>query len=538
MKRFNLTLLILIIFLGFFLRVVDISNNPRALYGDELTIVYDAYALLLTGKDQTGQSFPLTFSMGAGRPAGYVYFSIPFVAIFGPNALGVRSLSILSGLGIILLLFFLGRRLSNEKVGLAASFLVAVSPWDLSLSRGGFEAHFALFLTLFGVYFFLIARQRLVFYLIAAISFGLTLHTYPTYKLILPLFLPVLIWLEGSMNWYKDRNLFIATLVFLGFAALSTIQTITAGSENRFTNINIFSQQEVSEQIHQKINFERSITELPNSISRFFYNRPLEYFKVLGENYLQNLSLDFLFIHGDRNPRHNMAAMGELYLVELILIFLGIFSLWQKNTRLLIFFLSWLLIAPLGSALLATPHALRSAFMLPPLIILSSYGLVSLWSGKGLKAFLRALFVAGFIIQFIYFTQKLYFLTPNEFSRFWSYPAKYATEKAQENKDRYDYIILSDRIDNIEYAHPVYTKTDPQLVISQYKAREKLGDFEFKRYDSVYIGAIPSSELGNFLGNLDGSVLYIGKAEDKEFLQNYSIKEGLDKSPMLVFYEN
>ena len=146
-------ILIAILILGFILRVYKINSLP--LYGDELTIVYDSYSILKTGRDQTGEFLPLTLKMGAGRPAGYVYVSIPFVAMFGPNIWGVRGLSVLSGLGIIILMYFLSKKIFSEKVGLTASFLTSISLWDIYLSRAGFEAHFALFLTLFGVVLFL-----------------------------------------------------------------------------------------------------------------------------------------------------------------------------------------------------------------------------------------------------------------------------------------------------------------------------------------------------------------------------------------------
>jgi len=104
-KRLNLIISITIglLIFGFFIRVYKIDSF--SLYGDELTIGLDAYSLLKTGMDQTGEVFPLTFKMGAGRPPGYVYASIPFVALFGPNEWGVRSLSLLSGLGIIVLMW-------------------------------------------------------------------------------------------------------------------------------------------------------------------------------------------------------------------------------------------------------------------------------------------------------------------------------------------------------------------------------------------------------------------------------------------------
>ena len=145
-------ILLAILLLGFLLRAYSITSLP--LYGDELTIVYDSYSILKTGMDQTGERLPLTFKMGAGRPAGYVYGSIPFVALFGTTEWGVRGLSLFSGLGIIVLMYFLGRKLFTEKVGLFASFLTSISLWDIYLSRGGFEVHFAGFVTRFGVVLF------------------------------------------------------------------------------------------------------------------------------------------------------------------------------------------------------------------------------------------------------------------------------------------------------------------------------------------------------------------------------------------------
>ena len=237
MKKY---LIILILLIGFILRVWNINNNPPALYGDELTIVYDAYSILKIGHDQTGEFLPLTFSMGAGRPAVYVYASIPFVALFGPTAIGVRALSILSGLGIIFLLYLLGKKLFNEKIGLAVAIIAAFSPWDISLSRGGFEAHFGLLLSLLGIYFFTKAKERSVLYIFSAICFGLTWHTYPTYKVSLILFLPLLVWFIGKdIVASGRRNFFIGLAIVIIFGGLALTQTFTGGSETRFSGINI-----------------------------------------------------------------------------------------------------------------------------------------------------------------------------------------------------------------------------------------------------------------------------------------------------------
>lgn len=527
-------ILLSIIIIGFLLRVLFINSSPPSLYGDELTITLDSYSLLKTGRDQLGNLLPLTFPMGAGRPAGYVYGSIPFMAIFGPTALGARTLSILSGLGIIILLYYIGRKLYSEKVGLAAAFIGSVSLWDISLSKGGFEAHFALFLVLVGVYLFIKAKSMPIFYIFSALSFGLTLHTYPTYKVSLLLFLPLLLWYRGDLkkvlNNHKKYFLTgVGIFIILGSLALS--QTFTGGSEERFLGINIFSQSK-KDTILQKINFERQITQLPQSISKYFYNKPIEYTKVFIENYLQNFSIDFLILHGDRNPRHNMATMGQIYFVELILIFIGMVTFWYKDKKEVIFLISWLLLAPVPTAIIDTPHALRSAFMFLPLIILSAIGLVTILNYR--NRLLLAFILLFFIIQFVFFIQKLYFLAPAQYSDFWSYPAKLASEIAKSSKDKFNFVILSDRIDNIEFAYPVYAKIDPNIIISQNQNRTLVNSSKFKKFDNVYIGYIPKSQVGKFIDSLDGSVLYISSADDKEFLDSPELINGLDGLKVLV----
>lgn len=529
-------ILVLILFLGIIFRIADINNNPSSLYGDELTIVYDALSLLKVGQDQLGNPHPLTFEMGAGRPAGYVYFSVPFVALFGPTALGVRMLSILSGLGIILLLYLMGKKLFGEKVGLAASAITAFSPWDISLSRGGFEAHFALFLSLLGIYFLMLAKGKTVFYIFSSLFFGLVIHTYPTYKLSLPLIIPFVLWYQGAfknIRVFKDKiYVTVSALIISMFGLLALSQISFGSSELRFSEINIFAQEKPAQQIEQKLNLERTITGLPLTVARYFHNRPLEYAKVFIENYLQNFSLDFLVIHGDGHPRHNMATMGGIYLGQFILFLIGLVSFWTKYKKILTVLLFWFVLAPIPTAIVDVPHALRSSFMLPPIIMISALGAITLINKKS-KIFLTGIGIL-FLIQFVFFAQKLYFLAPNEYSNFWSYPAKLASQIALDNKDNFKYIILSDRIDNIEFAYPVYAMIDPSLVISQNKTNTHLGSYQFKNYGNVYIGYIPDGEVEDFISSLDSPVIFVGSSEQGKFLHNFETIEGLDKSTALV----
>lgn len=447
-------ILIGILIIGFAVRVYKISSLP--LYGDELTMVYDSYSLLKTGKDQTGESLPLTFKMGAGRPAGYVYASIPFVAVFGPSVWGVRGLSLVSGLGIIVLMFFLGKKLFSERVGLIASFLTSISLWDIYLSRGGFEAHFALFLALFGVVMFLYKK-----YIATAILFGFAIFTYPTFKLTLPLILMVLILLTGFRDIFKSKYFIFSLVILAIFASLSLRETFKGVSENRFINLNILSDTKLKESIIQKINEERNLSTLPEVIKPFVYNKPLHYSRLLFENYVENLSPQFLYLRGDRNPRHNPGEWGMLYLIDLPLLFIGLFYLGKENMKKLYLLLFWILIVPLATMFLGQTHGLRNNFMIPPFILISAYAI----SKFPKKISIVACVLIG--IQLIVVLVTIYFYAPNKFGSFWSLEAKEASLIAID-QSKSKQVVLSTKIDNIEYAYPVYAKIDPKNVISQY----------------------------------------------------------------------
>ena len=418
-KKFFILAAILIF--AFFLRVYKINSLP--MYGDELTLAYDSYSILKTGKDQTGHFLPITFPMRGRTPGGYVYFSLPAVFLFGPTSLGVRALSLFSGLGIILLCYFLGKRIFNEKVGLLASFIAAI--W--------------------------------------AVSWGLAIHTYPTFKLTLPLLFLILLWYQSGFRNFIKNKLFITSVLILAlFGAISLKETFFSNSEERFLSINIFANKDLKESIIQRVNSERTISTFPDPLKPIFINKQIEYARILSENYIKNLSPNFLYLRGDGNPRHNPGEMGMLYLVEFPLLFVAIINLWKENKKNFGLLIFWILIVPLATMLFDETHGLRNAFMLPPFILLASYALT--------KIERRFLGVAFFLIltQCVYILARIYFIAPAKFASFWSSDAKKASFLAMEKKNKYESIYLSKSIDNIEYAYPVYAKIDPNDVIAQY----------------------------------------------------------------------
>ncbi len=509
------------------------------MYGDGLTAVYDAYSILKTGRDQKGEYMPLVFSLGGGRPGGYIYATVPFVALFGPTAIASRMVSVLSGIGIVFLLYLLGKQLFSEGAGLGIALVAAINPWELSLSRGPFETHFALFLALLGFYSFLRGLKQRYWFLLFGLTFGLAIQTYSTYKLIIPLFTVILlIWVGKKVltKQLKKPILLLSLGLILASTLLGIYLTISRGNQDRFDIINIFNNPTIRSSISQKVQADRQLDSLSPTISHSLHTKQLEIAGVLAENYIRSFFPTFLFLHGDGEVRHNPAEMGEFYFVDALLLILGIIYLYGANRKLTLLLLGWILISAIPTSLVGGPHALRSSFLLAPLLILTGLGLWRLWNaGKEKKMVaIFAILAVVFLFQFIIFLDRFYFVAPQKNERSWSYPAKEASILALKNRQKFNTIILSNDIDNMEFAYPTYAKLAPDLVIKQNSSQTKIGEFKFFKYDNVYIGSLPSTRVKQFIKDLPGSVLYIGAGKEQAFLENYKIIRGFDNQPDLI----
>ncbi|MEO0248075.1 MAG: glycosyltransferase family 39 protein, partial [candidate division WOR-3 bacterium] len=139
--------LLLILVLGFILRLPDLG---RDLWYDEAWSLYGARGvdavrkIIPNGPELTSATFShdggwrgafWEITHGEAHPPLYHILLRLWIGLLGENNRTLRLLSVCLGMVTLLMMFILGRRLFNEKVGLAAAGVLAVFPFHIQLSQ-------------------------------------------------------------------------------------------------------------------------------------------------------------------------------------------------------------------------------------------------------------------------------------------------------------------------------------------------------------------------------------------------------------------
>lgn len=312
MKKKTIYLLILgiIVAAAFFLRFVKVTEVPPSLNWDETSIAYNAYSILKTGKDEWGVSFPLNFkSYGEYKLPVQIYASIPGIAIFGLNELGVRITPVIYGTLTVLALYFLASKISkNKNIGLLSAFLLAISPWHIQLTRASFESSFSVFWVLLGALFFIKGFENKKYWIVSVITFVISIYTYNAARVFVPLFILTLVAIYRK-NLFEDKKVFIISLVIFVASILPIAFSFFNGEASaRLKLVSILD----DPGFVQRVNKARGGSLLPPPFPRLIHNKVTHFAYVYAGNYLAHFSPDFLFINGAGHKQHHVQGIGEL----------------------------------------------------------------------------------------------------------------------------------------------------------------------------------------------------------------------------------
>lgn len=392
MSRNATILLTAVMLIAAFLRFWNLDITPPGLHPDEAMNGNNAVEAFWA------RDWKVFYPDNFGREGLFINIQSLFVAVFGGEPWALRLPSAIFGTFTVLGIFFLtellfrgigrarglvGGIMSSEIVGLLAAFFTATSFWHINFSRLGFRAITAPFFLVWGLYFFFrfyknigSGNSQTFSAAIGGFLFGLGAHSYIAYRiapllLIWPIYMglkeyfrtkpPINLAAGPPSGTKKGEGCFPCMLtLFLFFAFIAVLPLGMYFLE------------------HPEDFFGRT-----SKISIFIEDSPLG---TLAENIVKTIGM--FWVWGDNNWRHNFAAAPQLALPVGILFLLGIIFAARNTARrgalarppekfAAAFMLLWLLLMliPVVISREALPHALRAIIAIPPVMMLTAFGL-------------------------------------------------------------------------------------------------------------------------------------------------------------------
>ncbi|KKT42772.1 MAG: hypothetical protein UW64_C0003G0018 [Microgenomates group bacterium GW2011_GWC1_44_37] len=506
-KNRPLLFLLLFTLLGGLLRFWKLDSFPVSLNWDEASHGYNAYSILLTGKDEWGVRFPLIFrAFGDYKLPFYIYLSTIPVWLFGLSAFTVRFVSALAGTLAIPGIYLLTRELfsttpttqheittnNHEPVtsnfALTTAFLLAVSPWHFFISRPALEANLSLTLIIFGSYFLLKFFHSIPivnnqepktnnFELISSVLLlGLSLHTYNTARVFVPLLVLASFFIfRPSFRALRPNTLALITSLLLAllFSGLVIFQVFLGEGTARYEKLKILSPATVFQ-----IGEQRTQSSLGPLVSKLIHNRPVYFLTTFTKNYLSYFSPHFFSQQWGAQFQFAIPGANLLTIPVFLLAVLGFISYLprlrpqpSKNFELtpnnLSFLYSWLLLSPVAASLtIDPPQALRPNPMIPAIIIFACLGLSRLLSiipHKFIKSFsiLLALWIC---VSFGSYLRQYFGNYALTYSSSWQFGYEEVMTYVQDHWHEYDRIFITKRFGEPHIFYAFFNQTNPEYV--------------------------------------------------------------------------
>ncbi len=495
-KSRHFLVLFLIILIAFVLRFYKLDSYP-ALNADEAAIGYNAYSLLETGKDEHGNPWPIHFqSFNDYKPGLYVYMVVPFVKVLGLNEWSVRIPGALIGVLTVIVVYFLAKHFSDKSLNTnyyllptLASLGLAISPWHIHFSRGGWEVNVATFFISLGVLFLLKAFTNPKYFILCVLSFTLALYTYHAARIVVPL----LVLGIGIINLQSlKKNLKIILISgFLGILLLAPLIKDFASGEvaSRAAGVGLFADTGPLARINEQ---RGEHADYSGPQAKILHNKPVNYTLAFLENWSEHYWGEFLFLSGDDIQRNKVPETGQFYLVEIVFILAG-FAAIAKNLKPWKSILLWLLVAPIAAALtFQSPHALRAHNMVIPLTLISALGLMTIINYLGANLRGKLIRNTGYVILitiivwgFIRYEHMYWLHMSKEYPYSSQYGVKQLANFVTQNGQKYKNIVITDRYDQPYILMLFFSKYSPKTFQNSHvlTPRDQFGFSTVENYD-------------------------------------------------------
>ncbi len=383
--RIEYLFFIFIVIIAVFMRFYKISSIPSGCFFDEgLNGLWGVRILKY-------HVLPIYLE---NRAALLFYLNAIMFKIAGINVTSLRMVSAVTGVGSVIVLFFLARNLFGSRIALIASFLLAITRWHVTFSRINFECNQHVLFSLLAIYLLLkaIKSERVLYFILLGIVSGIGIYTYTAFRATLLLLFVYLIYEIIRDRGFLKRNfrkILVTGLIFL----IICIPIINYARHNTFHFMWIMRQLSL---MKQEYGLLENISLVVESLKKY----------VLMFNYA-----------GDFIGRHNIPGYPMLSFFTSIFFICGILITirnWRDSRYLLC--LGWFMLMLIPGILSEYgPNANRVMGVVPVVCIFAGLFISYMWDfcirvfGKG-GGYYPLIFIVPILIYEGYANYNIYFV--------------------------------------------------------------------------------------------------------------------------------
>lgn len=477
MDKKSLVLLLIILVIAVFIRFYKLSSNPPGAYIDEASYGYNAYSMLLTGKDEWGKSLPIFLRSFGTYPAPlYTYLLMVPIKLFGLSIFSVRLPVALQGLAIIILTYVLANFSSNNqkiKLALVSSLVIALAPWSVLYSRLAVEVNLALMLVLIGFLssFYIIKKPR--FFILTAFIFALSSHAYAAERVM------SIIFLTGIAFWYrqtlwKKKLVFITGVVLFIMVILPQLLLLnTPGAVRRYSQQNFLN--------HDFYNQN-------GKYKNIFMGEQLYYVREFLAQYSAYFSPRNLFFNPDSQISRSAPDLSVFYLWMVIPFLMGI-PVVYKNRRdqflKIVIFIA--LFSPLPASVTKDPfYTSRVLPLFWAISIVISLGIVDIYERLNSRLIRSVLTIVILMWSCLVLYSSYFVLLPHERSAEFGYQYQQLAQILERYKDQ-NIVVHTNSEFPTYIMMAFYNKYDPVKMQEQTVKRIENGYYNQIDFNERYI---------------------------------------------------
>ena len=223
-KYYSVSVLILSCALVFLL-TYGLGSIPNGLHVDEAGMAYDALNLSRYGVDRFLYPNPVYFiNFGGGQNALYTYLASFVIRVLGFSVTTLRLSAVFLSFLAAFCFVLMTKKAHGKYFSVIVLFLLCVLPFSIMHSRWSLESYLLFPMSIISCFclFWAFLKHKKRWFILAGISFGLTLYTYAVSYLILPIFLAI-VFLYSLINKKVTWSECFCFAIPLGILALPLI---------------------------------------------------------------------------------------------------------------------------------------------------------------------------------------------------------------------------------------------------------------------------------------------------------------------------